>query len=268
MVPGAVDDGVARALAVNEAYAALGNERFEAEGATFVRNHDTPDIWDANHVANVTAATPQAIERLLARAEREYAHCGHRRFDIDYRTPPEFEARLALEGYIRSELLVMLLEGEPAGAAPAHDIRPLEGEEVWRAYTALHDIDWREYAERIPGSFDERSAEQMVRSRREKSPPASYWLAYVDGEPAAYVASWPGTDGVGIVEDLFTHPDYRRRGLATALVQRGVAHCRANGAGPVVIVADPDDTPKRMYAAMGFRPVAVKRNYLKRLGET
>ena len=45
----------------------------------------------------------------------------------------------------------MLLEGEPAGAAKPHDVRPVESEADWQAYSALHEIDWREYAEKIPG---------------------------------------------------------------------------------------------------------------------
>ena len=81
----------------------------------------------------------------------------------------------------------------------------------------------------------------------------------------AYLASWEGIDGVGQVEDLFTHPDHRHRGLATALLHHGIADCRAHGAGPVVIVADPTDTPKQIYAALGFRPVAIKRSYRKSL---
>jgi hypothetical protein len=31
----------------------------------------------------------------------------------------------------------------------------------------------------------------------------------------------------------------------------------------VCIVCDPDDTPKEMYAALGFRPAAIKRSYWK-----
>ncbi len=98
-----------------------------------------------------------------------------------------------------------------------------------------------------------------------KSPPVRYWLAYVDGEPRGYFNSWAGIDGVGQVESLFVQAEYRHRGLATALIHHCVADARAHGAGPVVIVADASDTPKRMYAAMGFRPVAVKREYLKTL---
>ena len=48
-----------------------------------------------------------------------------------------------------------------------------------------------------------------------------------------------------------------------ALIHRCVAHCREQGAGPIVIAATASDTPKEMCAAMGFRPVAVKREYGK-----
>ena len=74
-------------------------------------------------------------------------------------------------------------------------------------------------------------------------------------------------NGVGQVENLFTHPDYRNRGIATALIHHCVADARAKGAGPVVIVADPTDTPKNIYARMGFRPVAVVGHYLKDLSK-
>ena len=80
------------ALAVNQAHLTLGNEVFEAAGGRFVRNTSYPQIWDANHVDNVTATTPAAIDALLVLAEREFAGSTHLRFDVDVRTPPEFEA--------------------------------------------------------------------------------------------------------------------------------------------------------------------------------
>jgi len=260
-----VSDLVRRALATDYGFMALGNERIEAGGTMFVRNGSLPRIRDANQVVAATASAPDEIERLLARADREYADCPHRQFRLDFTASPEFEARLALEGYERKDTLVMLLEGDLIGAAKPHDIRPVESEADWQAYSSLHEIDWREYAEKIPGGADTAVAEQMVRTRRAKTPPVRYWLAWADGQPRAYLASWEGTGGVGQVEDLFTHPEFRHRGLATALIHRGVAEARKEGAGPVVIVADTADTPKRMYAALGFRPVAVSRCYWKTL---
>ena len=101
----------------------------------------------------------------------------------------------------------------------------------------------------------------MAASHRAKSPPVRVWLGYIDREARGYVTSWEGTAGVGQVETLFVHPDSRHQGLATALIHHGVRDCRAAGAGPVVIVADTADTPKLMYASMGWTAVAVTRKY-------
>jgi len=67
------------------------------------------------------------------------------------------------------------------------------------------------------------------------------------------------------VEDLFTLPECRNKGVAAALIRQAVGDCRARGAGPVVIAADPNDTPKHFYSRIGFRPVAVSSHYWKKL---
>lgn len=257
----------ALALDVNAANHALGNEASQAAGATFVRNRSYPRIYDANHVTGIAASTPEEIEALLLRVEKEYWHCGHRRFDVDFRTPPEVAARLALEGYRRDDALVMLLEGELAGKAPAHEIRAVRSDADWEEYGRLFAMDWAEHMQRHrrPAEPDVGMAAAAV--HRLKQPPVQYWLACVGGKAVAYMNSWPGMNGMGQVEDLFTHPEFRHGGLATALIHRCVADCRRKGAGPVVIVADPGDTPKRMYAALGFRPVAIASTWLLRLDQ-
>jgi hypothetical protein len=88
-----------RAVDVNHHLLALGSERFEAAGAVFVRNRDVPRIYDANHVAGVTASAPDEIEALLARVDAEYTHATYRIFHTDPFTPPTLEARLAYDGY-------------------------------------------------------------------------------------------------------------------------------------------------------------------------
>jgi ribosomal protein S18 acetylase RimI-like enzyme len=242
----------------------LGHEVFDADGARFVRDRRLPDIWEANRVTAVTAASHAAIDRLLARAEREYAELGHRRFDLDSTTPPAFEARLLLDGYQAREFLVMVLDGEWRGRVSAADIRPCTDAQAWAAYDALKRDDWRESAQRL-GLQEAGVGAQMIDSHRRRCPPARYWLAWRDGEPRGFLSSWEGVGGVGQVEDLYVHPDARGRGLASALIRHGVADCREAGAGPVVIVADADDTPRLAYVRMGFRPVAVTRAYLRRL---
>jgi ribosomal protein S18 acetylase RimI-like enzyme len=244
----------------------LGNEVFEAAGATFVRNRELRNIYDANHVSDITARTPGEIEQLLATTEREFGHCGHRRFDVDHRTPPEFVARVLLDGgYTRTDALVLLLEGNLHVESKKSDISPLESEADWDAYWELLWLDWKESEERRKSEPKEEVARMMWRSHRNKQPPVQYFLAYVAGKAVAYFNSWAGVDGVGQVEDLFTHPDYRNRGIATALIHHCVGDARAKGARDIVIVADPTDTPKNLYTRMGFRPVAVCTHYLKKL---
>ena len=89
-----------------------GEERFEAEGAIFVRDRSIPDKYYANHVEQVTASTPEEIARLSDRVEVEFKGFRHRCFYVDRDTPTEFEAWLLMEGYQRSDSLVMVLTGE------------------------------------------------------------------------------------------------------------------------------------------------------------
>lgn len=259
-----MDDLLRRAFAVNQAWLALGNERFVAAGGTFVRNRDVPQVRDANHVAHVTAATDADVDALLARAEEEFAGLPHRAFHIDPLTPPALEARLVLEGYEHTGALYLLLEGELRGRPRECEIRLVDGEAAWQAYLTLHREDWVE--SRGEDADMIAVGEAMFRAHRSKSPPVRYWLAYEDGEAKAYLASWEGPDRIGQVEDLFTTQEARHRGLATALIHHCVADCREHGAGPVVIVADPGDTPKGMYATLGFRPLALKRGYWRDVG--
>ena len=257
-----------RALDVDAANLALGHETFEACGATFVRNRGYPLIYDANHVAQIRASTPEEIDSLLARVEQEYDHAAHREFGVDFRTPPAFVARLLLDGYERRDSLVMVLEGDLDARPSDIEIRPVETEDDWREYAALKKLDWLEHERRIKKAPEPAVGEALYAVARLKQPPVQYWFACLKGCPLAYFNSWAGIDDIGQVEDLFTHPKFRHRGLATALIHHCVLECRRNGACPVVIVADPADTPKQMYAAMGFRTVAVYSHYLKRLPKT
>ena len=254
---------VRRAVAVDEANRSLGAEVFEVSGATFVRSRTLPIIHDLNHVGTVRVADPAGIDALMARIELEYTGYRHRQVVVDPETPPEFEARLVLDGYDDVEAsLVMVLEGELRAPARVHPIRRVETEADWQAYARLKRLDWAERAAKLGlGSLPE-VGEGLITCYRAK-PALRYWLALADGEPRGFFSSWEGRDGVGQVEDLFVEKAFRHRGLATALLHHTVADARAYGAGPIVIIADATDTPKTMYAAMGFRPVAVVRKYTR-----
>lgn len=260
-------DVVRKALYVAQGFLALGNERFEAAGATFIRNRALPEMRDANLVTRIMASTPSEVSHLFSRVEREFEGFPYRCIArLDFTTPPLVEAALALGGYTRTEDLLLLLEGDLVSTHKQYDIRPLTDNAGWDAYAALHQIDWREYAARVGESFDGRLSARYVEGMRAKSPPVDHWMAYVEGQPRGYCSSWVGIDGIGMIEDLFVQTEFRHRGIATALLHHCVSNCRDQGAEKVIIMTDTSDTPKHMYAAMGFRPIAVTRNYWKMVG--
>ena len=242
------------------------SERFEAEGAVFVRDRSIPDKYYANRVEQVTASTPDEIARLSERVEVEFEGFRHRYFYVDRDTPVEFEAWLLMEGYQRSDSLVMVLTDELLGTPKPYEIRLVETDADWQTLYDLVVLADREFDPSTPQTGNERPSDardQRIDAMQAVSPPVRYWMAYTEDGPRAFFSSWTSSDGIGVLDDLYTHPDYRRRGLATALVHHCVAEVRSRGAGPVALETDPADTPKHMYAAMGFRPLSLSHEYLK-----
>ena len=75
------------------------------------------------------------------------------------------------------------------------------------------------------------------------------YVAEEDGSVVGF-ASWAEAGGSLELEDLFVDPDWRRRGIATALVGRIVDVLRARGAECLVVTANPH--AGEFYSAAGF----------------
>ncbi len=251
-------DLVRRACETAFGFAALGCERFEAHAAAFIRSEIAPTRHNANHVGLVRTSDADVIEALLAYARSSYEGPNRPRFNLDALTPPQVAARLILEGFNSEEFLYIILEGNlQARSKPDINIREVTTDADWQAYIDLDLIWWQDLA----WTRDANLVEQNYAFERLKMPAAHYRCAYVDGGARAFLSAWPGENGIGMIEYLFTHPDYRHRGLATALIAHCVADARERGAGPIVIGTEVGDTPKQMYAALGFRPLMVNRVY-------
>jgi GNAT superfamily N-acetyltransferase len=63
-------------------------------------------------------------------------------------------------------------------------------------------------------------------------------------------ATWARVDGIIELEDLFVDPDWRRRGIATALVSRIVEVVRARGGQRLEVTANPH--AQGFYSVAGF----------------
>jgi GNAT superfamily N-acetyltransferase len=75
------------------------------------------------------------------------------------------------------------------------------------------------------------------------------YVAEQDGSVVGF-ATWAEADGIIDLEDLFVDPDYRRRGLAAALVVRIAEVLRARGEERLEVTANPH--AMEFYRAAGF----------------
>jgi ribosomal protein S18 acetylase RimI-like enzyme len=199
-------------------------------------------------------------EELAAEAERIQgaAGIGHRRVNVRSeahreRLEPEF-VRLGW----KPERFVLMVHRRAPDHPPDHGVREVNE-------PTLRPL-WAEGIRTEPHGKDERLVQQIVEHRRDMSRavPTRLLAAEADGRLVAHAELY-SEDGVGQVEDVFTLPDYRGRGLARALVLRGVAESQAAGNDLTFLVADADDWPQRLYEKLGFETVGRYGRFLKPL---
>jgi GNAT superfamily N-acetyltransferase len=241
---------------------ALGHAVLEGPLWRIVRDPAHPHIWDANHVSGIRAASAAEIDAMLRAADAALAHCRHRLFVVDPLTPPAVAARLALDDYRElTPTIQMVLAGPLRATPPTVDLRPVTSEADWRSLAALLAADHAEGA-RTGGPLPDHVTEGLLASYHAKVPAYQFYLARLDGADCAYGARVLRNAGdIGMVEDLFTLPSHRRRGIASAIIAGAVADLRRRGAGPILIGAHADAPPKRLYSSLGFAPICVTREY-------
>ncbi len=105
-----------------------------------------------------------------------------------------------------------------------------------------------------PPTWDETLAAIEDRLRDEE---AGAWLWRVEGTPVA-LAGFAGPTGTGIrIGPVYTPPEHRRRGYATALVADLSSHLQASGFERCFLYTDlANPTAGRIYASIGYRQIA------------
>lgn len=253
--------------AVCEAYRwqhGLGNQLIATAHGRIIINRAHPLVWDANHVDTVTAQAPDEIDALLLSMEEEFHHTKWRVVHTDPFTPEPFTARLAFDGYDeRPAIIQMLLDGEVRTSSRA-DIRAVETETDWQALGALLDHDHAEGARTAGAITDKAVTQGILASYRAKESGLRFHLACVDGMPVGYGALAAAPSGAGMIEDLFTLPAHRRRGLASAMIAEFTAQLRAEGCTCIFLGAMAGEQARHLYAKLGFRPLLLTRSWLRK----
>jgi GNAT superfamily N-acetyltransferase len=244
------------------AHTAIGVEVIDGPGCRVLRSDDAPDVYDVNFLEVGPEAT---LETALAFLEKQLGVRAYRNVRTDPFSPPEFAAELMLRDYVPDPTLQLLLEGDLLGSAPEpYDIRPVAGRAAWTELARLFREDHIETDQkRGTQVFSPALSEQIFETHRRTSGEVRFFMVWIEGQAVAFFSSWPGRNGVGMVEDLFTMPAHRNRGIARALIHHCVADARTRGADRILIGAEPGDTPKHIYAAMGFRPACSTTSWVR-----
>ena len=255
------------ARAVVEAYRwqrRLGAAVFAEPFCHIVADPAHPDVWDVNHVDAVTAVTDAEIETVFAAMEARLAHAETQVIHTDSFTSDAFLARLALDDFAQRPVTIqMALSGALAGAGASVLLKPVIREEDWEALLSLVVVNHAERQDLADLGLTAAFSWRMTEVWRKKSPAYTLYLAIEDDMPVAYGGCAAAPGGVGMIEDLFTLPVARGRGVARGLIAAFVDRLRGAGCRTVFLGALADDWPKRLYASLGFRPVGLARTWVR-----
>jgi len=228
-------------------------EPFAHGVAVFTPAH--PTKWDLNLLV-VEDATGISAEELLAEAERLQAPAGLRHRKIQVLGGGDGLADgLTAAGWTAETIVVMALHRPDArGDTPHAEVR----ETGFEAVRPLMEAWYRDSM----GAAEARDLADSDAASATRSG-ARYFLADRNGEPAA-ACELLGFDGVGQVESVYTAAAHRGHGLASLLVRAAIAVARERGDDLVMIMADADDWPQRLYERLGFETVDRYLNFTRK----
>lgn len=225
-----------------------------------------PQIWDANYARVEARTQAPSREEIEAELLPALAEVGARHEHVVVFHPedvPGALAALSTGGARLSWDTVMLhrATGTLASARsdPEAGVEEAEPDEAFwerqRASLAAFDVT-------EPSAVDQLTVlERDLIARAGKR-----WFAVREGDTIVSLGSLLVLAGIGYLDHVVTFPEARRRGYATAIVQRLLGEARRAGAREVFLLTDPDGGPTALYERAGFVATGRLGSSLRRLG--
>lgn len=152
----------------------------------------------------------------------------------------------------------------PPKLDPDVAISPIAGDADWEAAAGVLVAA---FSPRRSGTVEELAAfvhRQLVRYRRMQDARIGQWyLARVDGAPAATLGLVDAGDRVGRFQLVGTDPRFGRRGVCSSLVY-GVAKRGLERFDTLVMAADATYHAAKVYESVGFRPTETLQAVMKK----
>jgi ribosomal protein S18 acetylase RimI-like enzyme len=224
----------------------------EFEYGTALYNDALRRVYDTNFVRFERGFEQLTGDIVEAHAEELQASLRHRKVTIaDERAGARVAEELRERGWRHYTLVTMAYRGDGRfGARAAEEVTP----EELRPVRERSLDDGRRDAEALQQivAFTELMAStgqaQLIAARGDRD------------EIGSFCALFRG-DGIAQIDEVGTLEQYRRRGLARAVVQGALQAAR--GADLIFLVADERDWPKDWYARLGFEPIGRRWELLR-----
>ena len=90
-----------------------------------------------------------------------------------------------------------------------------------------------------------------------------WFVAEVDGRVVGYVGSQTVLGETDMM-NIATHPDYRKQGIARALINTLISALAEQGSHSLMLEVRASNEPaKSLYGSMGFESVGIRKNYYR-----
>ncbi len=216
-----------------------------------VRTPANPTFHWGNYLLLAVPPEPGSAGHWAETFVREFPGTQHRTFGVDGTTGSVEElAAFAELGYETDASSVMTAGGvhPPARPHPTAQVRPLTSDDDWSQQVQLSVVG---EAEHYSPEF---ASQRAAAHRRNIEAGHGQWFgAFLEGRLQASLGIFTAPGALARFQDVKTHPDARRQGLAGTLVHAAGRHALdALGAETLVIVADPDYLAIRVYRSVGF----------------
>jgi ribosomal protein S18 acetylase RimI-like enzyme len=232
-----------------------GSQVIHHPGYVTVRTPANPAFWWGNFMLLPEKAAREGAEPCLALLRSEFPASAHVALGIDVTSG----AAAGLDDFAAAGLdvqhdtvLTAAALREPPHPNHAAVLRELAGDDDWRQSAQLRAVcDAEEGGYPADPAFI--AARDAARRTLAGTGHGAWFGAFLDGQLASQLGVFSDRRGVARYQEVATHPDARRQGLAATLLCHAARYATGHlAATTLVIVADPGEPAIGVYRGVGF----------------
>jgi len=231
-----------------------GSEVGDHPGYVTVRTPANPEFWWGNFLLLPPRAARNEAGLWLSLFRAEFPAVAHVALGIDITD----DADADLPGFVaagldvqRETVMTAPALREPVRPHRAAVLRPLAGDEDWRQSARLRAVCYGEDGPPASRAFTE--ARNAAQRGLAEAGHGAWFGAFFGHELVSQLGVFSDGTGIARYQDVATHPDARRQGLASTLLWHAARYATDHlGATTLVIVADPAEPAIRVYRSAGF----------------